>query len=141
MTDTPQKPTHRRPPMGPGDRLVVQVPPAMLDDLQAVATLRWCTMTDLIRLKLAFVADSLPGPGYIPKPMKPPAYTRPGWQDKATAQIQMRLPRVLLDALDAIATASSVSRSTMVRWLIADCVESTYQTIDIMTAMGIHEKS
>lgn len=126
MTDNPQKPLSRRPPMGRDERLTVRIPPAMLADFQHAAALRFCSMTDLVRVRLVEVADRLPGPGfpgYLPMPWRAPKYTRPGWDDRATAQLQMRLPRVLLDALDALAAASGVSRTMIIRWIIAEAVE------------------
>jgi len=123
MPAPPQKPINRRPPMGRDERLTVRIPPAMLADFQHAAALRFCGMTDLVRVRLADVADRLPGPGYLPMPWRAPTYTRPGWEDKATAQLQMRLPRVLLAALDALAMASGVSRTMIIRWIIAEAVE------------------
>ena len=137
--DTPPNPPRRRPPMGREDRLTVRVPPAMLADFQNVATLRYCDMTGLIRARLAHEAMSHPGPGYLPRPLTAPDYSRPGWDARATAQLQMRLPRVLIDALDALAEASGVPRSTIVRWLIAEYVESFFNTIDLMTRIEANE--
>ncbi len=126
MTAPPQNPPNRRPPMGRDERLTVRIPPAMLANFQHAAALRFCGMTDLVRVRLVGIAERLPGPGfpgYLPMPWKAPTYTRPGWNDPATAQLQMRLPRVLLDALDAIAKASGVSRTMIIRWIIAEAVE------------------
>ena len=126
MTGTSQNPLNRRPPMGRDERLTIRIPPTMLANFSHAAALRFCGMTDLVRVRLVEVAARLPGPGfpgYLPMPWRAPTYTRPGWNDPATAQLQMRLPRVLLDALDAIAKASGVSRTMIIRWIIAEAVE------------------
>ncbi len=125
----------RREPMGPEDRLTVRLAPALHADFARVAAMLYSDMTALLRTEIVPIARELPE-GYLPKPMMPPAYTRPGWDDKATAQLQVRLPVALIETLDSLAEASGVSRSVIVRWLIVDIVADWLMAEDLCDGLN-----
>lgn len=108
----------RPPPAIPPVRITIRLAPALAEDFKAVAAWIGATMTMMICMELKPVAQSLPGPGYLPMPIPNPDYVPPNWVGPATARLHMLIPPGFVNALDRLAEATGCSRSEAVRRII-----------------------
>lgn len=105
-------------PAVPPLRITIRLAPALAEAFKGVAAGIGATMTMLICMELAPVAQSLPPGDDLPPPIPDPAYVRHDWTGPATARLHMLIPPGFVTALDRLATATGCNRSEALRRII-----------------------